>query len=325
MRQVLVLVGLLGCLGVASLARAQTEDEVTEARRFFAEGVTAYQSGDYADAARDFEQAYELTRDPDVAFNTARAYERAGEREEAARYYRIYLRDGDAAVAERAELERLVTVLETEQQPLPRAETDDDAVALRTSPSFTARFAPRFEEMVRVSALFTMGLGGGLRFEADPDILLVPDGRSDLEPTFGAAVRGEIFVARYLGIGGELGLASYSVEDAEDRELTVDIDLWLRPRLPFVLSGALELELYVGIPIGFTLYRPSDPDLENLLGFNFGALGGLSFAPHENVAVFVEVGWRHRQVYDEVTIFDTHDVTLKTDQAHLAIGVSLRL
>lgn len=115
------------------------------------------------------------------------------------------------------------------------------------------------------------------------------------------------------------------MEDAEDRELTVDIDLWLRPRLPFVLSGAIELELYVGIPLGFTLFRPSNEDLDNLFGFNFGALGGISFAPHPNLAIFAEVGWRHRQVYDEVTIFQSHDVTLKTDQAHLAIGASLRL
>ncbi|MCB9599186.1 MAG: hypothetical protein H6720_02325 [Sandaracinus sp.] len=310
-----------------SVAEAQTPDELAEARAAFAEGVAAYEAGDYDDAAEDFARAHSLAHDPDLAFNAARAYERAGERDEAVRYYRLYLRNSDASATERAELETLVAALESDEPPPPPAPsltTSEDG--LRRSPSFTARFAPRFEELFRFSALFTMGFGGGLRFDAEPEIFLVPNGRRDLEATFGAAVRGEVFVARYLGIGAEVGLASYSVEDAEDRELTIDLDLWLRPRLPFVLSDTLELEIYVGIPFGFTIYRPSGEDLENLLGFNAGFLGGMSFAVHQNLAVFAEVGWRHRQVYDEVEVlFEKRDITMRTDQAHVAVGVSLRL
>lgn len=77
--------------------------------------------------------------------------------------------------------------------------------------------------------------------------------------------------------------------------------------------------------MGFTLHRPSADDLDNLLGFNFALLGGLGLAVHDHVGVFVEVGWRHRQVYDQVTILHEHDVTLRTDQAHVAAGVALRL
>jgi hypothetical protein len=226
----------------------------------------------------------------------------------------------------------LIAALERGGEPEDSDDSSSETRALRRAPSLTEglaqRFAPRFEEVARVSVLATFGLGGGVRFAADPDlpgILLTPDGRSDLEPTYGAAVRGEVFLARYLGVGLELGLASYSAEESDDRELTVDVDLWLRPRLPVVLSASLELELYVGIPIGFTLYRPSDEDLENLLGFNAGVLGGVSLAVHERIAFFVEVGWRHRQVYDELTILQKHELTLRTDQAHLGIGASLRL
>ncbi|MCA9617279.1 MAG: tetratricopeptide repeat protein [Myxococcales bacterium] len=312
-------------LAFVSVAEAQTPDELAEARAAFAEGVTAYEAGDYDEAAERFARAHALTEDPDLAFNTARAYERAGERDEAVRYYRLYLRNSEASAWDRAELETFVTALESDEPPpAPPASPSEDG--LRRNPSFAARFTPRYGELFRFSALFTMGFGGGLRFDAEPEIFLVPNGRRDLEATFGAAVRGEVFVARYLGIGAEVGLASYSVEDAEDRELTIDLDLWLRPRLPFVLSDTLEVEIYVGIPFGFTIYRPSGEDLENLLGFNAGFLGGMSFAVHQNLAVFAEVGWRHRQVYDEVEVlFEKRDITMRTDQAHVAVGVSLRL
>lgn len=314
MRAIVLLVVLL----VTSSLAAQSPDDVARARTLFQQGQAHYRAGEYRAAASRMTEAHAIAGAPELAFNAARAYERAGDRTEAVRYYRIYLRNGAPSTRERAETEQLIAALEG------RGAAPRDAGRPLGGPEPETPTSTR--EVARISGLFALGLGGGLHFSVDPDILFVREGRSDLDPTLGGAARAEVFVHDLLGVGLQVELASYLVRDADERELTVDVDLWLRPRLVVPLSGALALELYVGVPIGFTLYRPSSGDLENLYGYNVGLLPGVSMSVHARLAIFVETGWRHRQVFRTFDLLGReYDSRLRTHQAHVGVGVSLRL
>src|ERR1700690_4301321 len=54
--------------------------------------TAAYNLGKYADAAKEYEAAYEQTLDPNLLFNIAQAYRLAGDREKAITAYRSFIR-----------------------------------------------------------------------------------------------------------------------------------------------------------------------------------------------------------------------------------------
>ena len=63
---------VLSTTAIAS-AKEPTPDEVDRARTFFSAGAQAYSAARYAEAARSFEQAYELAPRPQLAFSLAQA------------------------------------------------------------------------------------------------------------------------------------------------------------------------------------------------------------------------------------------------------------
>lgn len=75
MRRVLVAAAALTLLSTASLAAAAppTPEEQDRSRTFFNAGAQAYAAARYADAARSFQQAYELAPRPQLAFSLAQA------------------------------------------------------------------------------------------------------------------------------------------------------------------------------------------------------------------------------------------------------------
>jgi len=94
MRALLASIAVCVALGAAP---AQAQDGNDRARTLFTEGTAAYQAGDFGTAAHKFEEAYRLTRSPELAFNVGRAYERMSEYDKAIRFFRIYLRRGDVS------------------------------------------------------------------------------------------------------------------------------------------------------------------------------------------------------------------------------------
>lgn len=304
----------LVCL-VAAPVHAQDHDGLARARVLFEEGQALYSAGRYAAAAERMKEAYGISRAPELAFNVGRAYDRAGSLDEAAVYYRIYLEQADPPPDERESLEQRVAEIETRQR---KAET-----ASAESPG---RSRGKDEpELLRLSLSFNLGLGGKAQLEFEPPVLGVARDRVDLDPTLGGGFRVERTVVPHFAVGALVELASYDMADAErGGDLTFDADLWLKGSLAIPV-GSQELELYLGVPFGFTLFRPDDDRLENLRGFNVGVIGGaeLSLGP---VGVFVEGGWRRRQVFDSFTFVGTeHDVTLIINQGTLSAGMSVYL
>ena len=56
----------------------------------FIEGVSAFEQGDYSEAALNFQSAYRNLRQPNLAYNIAVAFERLGDLESALSWYRTY-------------------------------------------------------------------------------------------------------------------------------------------------------------------------------------------------------------------------------------------
>lgn len=97
------------CAALVSSAAAQDAND--RARTLFTEGTSAYQEGDFGTAAAKFEEAYRLTRSPELAFNVGRAYERMSEYDKAIRFFRIYLRRGDVSDEVKADIQARIEAL----------------------------------------------------------------------------------------------------------------------------------------------------------------------------------------------------------------------
>ncbi|MFW5875701.1 MAG: tetratricopeptide repeat protein [Myxococcota bacterium] len=325
MRASVCVVALVGLVAIPAVG--QDEDGLARARVLFEEGQALYSAGRYAAAAERMKEAYGISRAPELAFNVGRAYDRAGSLDEAAVYYRIYLEQADPPPDERESLERRVAEIETRR----RKETESEARQRKeaeTGPAETPGRSRRDEpELLRLSLSFNLGLGGQAQLDFEPPAYGIDRTREDLDATLGGTFRVERTVVPHLAVGALVELASYDMSDSErGGDLTLDADLWLKGSLS-VPVGNREMELYVGVPFGFTLFRPDDDRLENLRGFNVGAIGGaeLAFGP---VGVFLEGGWRHRQVFDSFVapLFETeHDATLTTNQGTLSAGMSVYL
>jgi tetratricopeptide (TPR) repeat protein len=103
----------IACLLVAlaaSTARAESGKAV--AHRAYAEGKRLYDVGDYAKALEQFKLAYLNYEDPSFLFNMAQCHRALGDKQEAIRAYKSYLRNSpDAANA--GDVRRIVAELES--------------------------------------------------------------------------------------------------------------------------------------------------------------------------------------------------------------------
>jgi hypothetical protein len=97
----------LSWLVLAGAAPAAAQD----ARTHFMRGQAAYDMGDYATAAREWETAYSMDARPLLQYNLAQAYERLGQLSEAIRAYETYAgsaeNDPERMVAARARIAAL--------------------------------------------------------------------------------------------------------------------------------------------------------------------------------------------------------------------------
>lgn len=89
-----------------------------------AQAIEAYEAGDFDEAARLFEAAYEASGDPNILYNTGRVYEEAGKLEEAIEYYDRFIHaegvglDSRMVASERlSRLRKVVGVEEPDETP----------------------------------------------------------------------------------------------------------------------------------------------------------------------------------------------------------------
>ena len=132
------------------------------------------------------------------------------------------------------------------------------------------------------------------------------DVESDLVSTLGFNLRGDVPVERYLLLGAffQFGAWRADIEPEPDRNYYIDIDFFLRGRIPIVTDSA-NFQIWGGVPIGLTLdiLGEDAPGISGLgLGWNVGALfgGAIHFSP--KFGLFAELGWmQHRMSHDAET------------------------
>ena len=152
-------------------------------------------------------------------------------------------------------------------------------------------------------------------------------GEGDANPSIGFDVRGEVPVADFLVIGGwfELLTLQSDVMNAQ-REATFGIDGYVRARWVFELGdGSFFLEPYVLLPIGFTgaVVDDDDGSGDDLWpGWNTGVFGGAQFLSAMGLGGYLELGWRHGEIYQTFPIagVDT-DWSIVLNELALNVGV----
>jgi iron complex outermembrane receptor protein len=92
-------------------AIAQVDDPADRARTHLKAGISYYDEGRYADAAREMEAAYSLKPLPDLLYNVAQCYERLNRLGDAAGAYRKYL-EGKPGAEDRKSIEARIANLD---------------------------------------------------------------------------------------------------------------------------------------------------------------------------------------------------------------------
>lgn len=175
---------------------------------------------------------------------------------------------------------------------------------------------------LRLSGYLVLGFGGDADLHSDPGGTI--SDALDVSAGFGARVEAPIH--DYIAIGGLFEAVSYETDAAmAEREWAFDFDGFVRFRYVIELvPGDLSLEPYVLLPLGFTFSMLDDPDGsgdEPWPGWNTGVLAGIAIMTSSRVGGFLELGWRHHEVYTRVSsILGNADLSLVTNQFALHLG-----
>jgi tetratricopeptide (TPR) repeat protein len=113
------------------VARAQSRTE--KAREHYLQGDAYYKLDKYREALQEYEQAYIIKSDPSFLYNIAQCHRLMGDKLEALKFYRRYLKDAPEA-PNRAVAEKHVKDLETALSRIPEP-NDEPAHAGSATPS----------------------------------------------------------------------------------------------------------------------------------------------------------------------------------------------
>jgi hypothetical protein len=183
----------------------------------------------------------------------------------------------------------------------------------------------------RVAAHLALGFGGEL-----DTYLSTRDGTNhgdvNLDPSFGFGLRGELPVHELLAVGLSYELVGVLSDTADaEREELMSLGAYLRGRwVVEALAGDLLIEPYVLVPIGFSMAILPDPDGsgdEIWPGWNGGVMVGGQLVHRSGFGGYLELGWRHAEVYDRTSVTIPILGTVTTDASlvmnELAVNVGL--
>lgn len=140
----LLLTALL--LSPASPGWAQGSSNAKEAKAAYEEGARHYDLAEYAEALESFKDAYRARTDPAFLFNIAQCLRKLEKLDDAATFYRTYLRRAPEA-SNRAEVERRLKDIEIQlaaapvipQEAFPAQATPRIDLSPRTAPEIEKR------------------------------------------------------------------------------------------------------------------------------------------------------------------------------------------
>src|SRR5438270_58832 len=109
-REVLLGSVLLGVVSALSPGTGAADEALEIARKRYQAGEQEFVNGRYWQAAKAFEEAFDLSKRVDLLYNAARAYDRGDYTVRAIEAYEAYLKAGE--VADRAQIEKRVVALQ---------------------------------------------------------------------------------------------------------------------------------------------------------------------------------------------------------------------
>lgn len=174
----------------------------------------------------------------------------------------------------------------------------------------------------RIAANLALGLAGELdTYVGDAHF------DADLDPSVGFDLRGELPVLDFLVIGAWFEFMGTLVDAPDmEREESLGFDVYVRGRWVFeAVADTFFIEPYVLLPIGLTLGILPDDDGSGddiFVGWNTAALFGAQFLHASGFGGYLELGWRHAEVYHDQTVvlLGTRQVSLVVNEMALNIG-----
>jgi hypothetical protein len=157
----------------------------------------------------------------------------------------------------------------------------------------------------RIAANLALGFAGELDGFLKTSALGGSTSHTDvsLDPTVGLDLRGELPVADFLVIGAWFELLGVLTDQSgAEREETFSFDAFARGRWVFEIAPReFFIEPYVLLPIGFSMAVLPDGGGGDRLwpGWNTGVLAGAQFLHGSGFGGYLELGWRHAEVYDD--------------------------
>jgi len=147
MRAIIAIV--VGATMLASTALASPTEQAVEnkpaARAAFQNALRHYNLSEFSEALASFKEAYRNYPDPSFLFNIAQCHRQLGQKQDAVRSYRAYLREAPT-VANRTEVEQLIASLEQsireERATMSRPPTGAMAPGSQGPPTETAPAEP---------------------------------------------------------------------------------------------------------------------------------------------------------------------------------------
>ena len=149
------------CAALPVSAHAQTEDR---GRLHFQAGASYYEAGDYQDALREFQRAYELSQKPELFYNLSLCHQQLGDLDQASSFLERYLTEVED-VPNRANLERrLENFREREQQQEQQEQQQVQQQVQQTEPGSSGGISPMAWAGFGIggAGLITVAVSGGL-------------------------------------------------------------------------------------------------------------------------------------------------------------------
>jgi tetratricopeptide (TPR) repeat protein len=113
-------------------AQATDQPDLDRAAELYAQAESELAAGQYAEAARDYAMAFDLTKDPVLHFKIAGAHDKAGSCDLALTYYRRYLAEGNPSDEHKALTTERIVVCE---KPAATPSTPDPSTGPATTTS----------------------------------------------------------------------------------------------------------------------------------------------------------------------------------------------
>jgi tetratricopeptide (TPR) repeat protein len=171
-------------------------DKISDAKEHYKRGTAAYALGKYAEAATQYEAAFELSPDPALLYNAAQAHRIAGNKQRALTLYQSYLRMYGPQAENRDDVQRHIDELKRAIDVEDRAKNSPPTGPTTTAPSLApsdgngvVAAAPARKRPLVKNPWLWVGVGAGVVVVAGVAIGLgVAFGKSDPQASFGTVV-----------------------------------------------------------------------------------------------------------------------------------------